>query len=59
MKQSYSRIYLHIIWSTKNWEPLITEKMENDIYELMKVKAKKYNAEIIAKGNTCDHRCIC
>jgi putative transposase len=55
MKRSYCHIYLHLIWSTKNWEPLINETMERDIYEIFDAKAKKHNSGIIAIGNTNDH----
>ena len=55
MKRSYCQIYIHLIWTTKNREPWITEPMERDIYELIKLKAHKYESEIIAIGNTYDH----
>lgn len=55
MRTSYSQIYIHLIWSTKKWEPLINENIESDIYKIFDMKAKKYNSNIIKVGNTLDH----
>jgi len=55
MSHTYSQIYLHIVWSTKNREKLIKEEIEEDIKQIIKTKAKKYNSEVIAIGNTFDH----
>jgi putative transposase len=55
MKRSYCQIYIHVIWTIKNRELWIVEPMERDIYELINLKAQKYESEIIAIGNTNEH----
>ena len=55
MGHTYSQIYLHIVWGTKDRNPLIVEQIEKDIYAIIHTKAKEHDAEIIAIGNTYDH----
>jgi len=35
MPQSLSKVYIHIIFSTKNRENLIDDKIENSLYEYL------------------------
>ncbi|MGB6036033.1 MAG: IS200/IS605 family transposase [Cryomorphaceae bacterium] len=35
MGQSLSRVYLHIIFGTKNWEPSIQPAIENELYSYL------------------------
>ena len=55
MRQSYFELYIHVIWATKNREPLINEKIEKSIYDIVKDKCKKFKIDLIAVGNTTDH----
>ena len=55
MGHTYSQIYLHIVWGTKNRNGLIVEEIEKDIYAIIHVKAKEHDSEIIAIGNVQDH----
>lgn len=55
MRSSYIKIYIHLIWSTKNREPLISENIEPNIYEIIGMKAKKYNSDLLMIGSTLDH----
>jgi REP element-mobilizing transposase RayT len=35
MSHSFSKIWVHAIWSTKNWTPLIETKIEKQVYNFM------------------------
>jgi putative transposase len=36
MPHSFNKIWIHAIWSTKNREPLISEKVENKIHNILR-----------------------
>jgi putative transposase len=35
MPHSYSSIWIHLIWSTKNREPILTQPLRNDVYNVI------------------------
>lgn len=55
MGNTYYELYIHLVWCTKNREPLIKEKMEETLYSVIEEKSRKFKAHVIAKGNTMDH----
>jgi len=55
MGHTYSQIFLHIVWGTKDRNPLIVEEIEKDIQAIIRTKAKEHNSEVLAIGNTYDH----
>ena len=55
MRRSFYELYIHVIWTTKNKERLVDEKIESTIRSIIKEKCKKFNVELIAIGNTEDH----
>jgi len=55
MPRSFYEMYIHLIWSTKARENLITSEIEKDIIEIIKTKCIKYNCTPIAIGNTTNH----
>ncbi len=55
MPRSYFKIYLHLIWTVKNREPLLSLDIEQSVTDIIKMKAEKYKANVIAIGNTDDH----
>ena len=36
MSHSFSKIWVHAIWSTKNWAPLIETKIEKKVHDYMR-----------------------
>ena len=52
---SYTRIYIHYVFSTKNREPLITHNLENRLWAYMAGIAKENNMEPIAINGIEDH----
>ncbi len=62
----YWQLFYHLVWSTKNREPLVTPKLEQLVYELLRVKAAELGATTFAIGGTrttstssqpCPRRC--
>ncbi len=53
--QTYTRLYLHIIWSTWDRQPLITEQIEEQLYATIADKCYRLNCEPLAIGGTLDY----
>ena len=55
MPQSYTQLYLHLVWSTWERHPLITPELQPRIYSGIQHQARKMGVEMIAVGGICDH----
>ena len=55
MAQSLSRILLHLIFSTKNREPLINKNIRPDLHAYIAGVCRKLNSEAYRVGGTEDH----
>lgn len=55
MSQTFSRILLHIVFSTKRREPLITAPLRPRLYEFIGGIVRSANADLIAIGGMPDH----
>jgi putative transposase len=51
----YSRLYYHIVWTTKNREPLITQVNESAIYRVILDKIIELNGTVHAVNGMPDH----
>lgn len=51
----YWQLFYHIIWSTKNREPLLTPDIEPAIYGFLRAKAIGLGAIVFALNGTLDH----
>ncbi|MBE0687201.1 MAG: IS200/IS605 family transposase [Anaerolineaceae bacterium] len=51
----YARLYYHLVWSTKNRESLITQKLESDLFPYLENKAKNLDCCIFAVNAFFDH----
>ncbi len=40
---SYIKVYVHYIWSTKNWVPFLTKNIRFDVFRHIQENAKKKN----------------
>ena len=49
------RLYYHLIWGTKNREPLIEQTVEPRLYGYIVNKAKELGVHVSAIGGCCDH----
>jgi REP element-mobilizing transposase RayT len=54
-RQSYTQLYVHLVWSTWDRAPLITPEICERIYPMMQRKAADLRAEVIAIGGIEDH----
>ena len=52
---SFWRHYYHIIWATRNREPMITPDIKADLYEHIVDKASKMGVHVCAIGGVDDH----
>ena len=51
----YWQLFYHLVWSTKNRQPLLTPRVEKEIYGLLTSKAVGLNAIVYAIGGSVDH----
>jgi len=52
---TYWRLHYHIIWSTKDRQPILTPKVEKVFYGVIYGKAKELGLKVHAAGNVEDH----
>ena len=52
---TFWRTYYHLVWATRNRDPLITETIEAELYGYIQAKAKSLNCPIHAIGGMADH----
>jgi REP element-mobilizing transposase RayT len=55
MRAPYTQLYLHLIWSTWDRLPLITEQVEPRLYAAIAVKCRELDCEPLASGGIVDH----
>ena len=55
MGDSYTRLYVHLVWATWNRQPFITEALEPSLYRPMIAKAKELGCLVIAAGGYDEH----
>ena len=51
----YWQLYYHIVWSTKNREPLITPEVEALLYGFLRSKAISLGGDVFAINGVADH----
>jgi putative transposase len=55
MTHSYRAHYYHLIWSTKNREPLITNELKSGIYSYIHGIIKNHDGILLSIGGTANH----
>ena len=55
MRAPYTRLYLHLVWSTWDRLPLITTELEARLYPAILAKCKELRCEPVAVGGIEDH----
>lgn len=55
MSKSYSKIWVHAVWSTKNRVPLIHPEMEQKLFNFMKDELKKMGCMVSIINGMPDH----
>ena len=51
----YWRLYYHIVWATKNREPLIAQRWEQSLHSVIAANAASMDAFVHQVGGTDDH----
>lgn len=55
MPHSYNKIWLHVIFSTKNWQPLIIQPAEKRIYAFLIHELKEMGCPVRIANGMPDH----
>jgi putative transposase len=55
MRFSRVELYVHLIWATWDRAPLITQELEERLYDVMQHHASRMGARVIAIGGVEDH----
>ncbi len=51
----YWQLYYHLVWSTKNRQPILTAAVEPVIFQLLREKALQLEATVFEINGTMDH----
>ena len=55
MPQSLAKVYVHLIFSTKSREPLITEGIETELHPYLAKVSRSLDSPTLAVNGTVDH----
>ena len=55
MPNTYTQIFYHLVWSTKDREPFITPAIERRLYGLLRSLCVELGADVHALGGVEDH----
>ncbi|MGI4788873.1 MAG: IS200/IS605 family transposase [Janthinobacterium lividum] len=55
MGHSHKEIYLHLVWATRQREPLLTPDVERRVHRCIQSEAERLGAIILAIGGLADH----
>ena len=55
MPQSFARIIIHVVYSTKNWEPVLTQSIRRDLYTYTAGILNTLDCLPLAVGGTSNH----
>ena len=55
MSHSMSRVFVHLVWSTKHRAPMIDESLDRPLRELFVSRSAKMGAELLEFGAFDDH----
>lgn len=55
MRHSKVEIYLHVVWKTKNREPLICGELVRPVYRCIQAQVLKVRGTVLAVGGMPDH----
>ncbi len=55
MRTPYSQIYVHLVWSTWDRAPLVTEELRTPVFACFQAECHSLGAELLAVGGMEDH----
>ncbi len=59
MSHTYSQLYYHLVWSTKERLPLIEDSFKNDLYAYLGGTIRNKRGHLIQIGGMPDHIHLC
>lgn len=54
MSHTFSKIWLHVLWSTKNRQPLISQKLEPALYDFIRNEFEEMGCKVSAINGIAD-----
>lgn len=51
----YWRLFYHVVWATRNREPLITPQLETAVRQAVRQAAERHGLQVHAVGGAADH----
>ena len=55
MRQTFTQLYLHLVWATWDRLPLITPELQGPIYSCIQAECADLRCEVLAIGGIEDH----
>jgi putative transposase len=55
LRQNKLSVFLHLVWSTWDRLPLISETIERDLYRYIENTCRQHGCSVLAIGGTVDH----
>ena len=55
MREPYTQLYVHIVWSTWDRQPILPSRVREAVYGCIKQECGSLKAELVAIGGTDDH----
>src|SRR4051794_37480960 len=55
MREPYTQLYVHLVWSTWDRQPLLTPELARAIYACMQAECRQLKVDVLAIGGTVDH----
>ena len=55
MSHCHKEIYLHLVWATRQRDPLLTPEIERRIHRCIQSEAERLGAIVLAIGGLADH----
>jgi REP element-mobilizing transposase RayT len=55
MADSYTQLYLHLVWATLERQPTLTAEIETDVYRCIRATGERLKATVLAVGGTDNH----
>ena len=55
MRSSHIELYVHLVWTTWDREPLLTPELTPRVYGCLRTEAEALGAQVLALGGVADH----
>ena len=55
MRKPFTKLYLHLVWSTWNRAPLLTPVVYETVERCIRAECVKLGVDVVAFGGVCDH----